>query len=341
MNSTPWPARRDGQAGSAADEPAGAALAASALSIVIPVYNEIENLEPLLEQITRALQGYVAPYEIIAVDDGSTDGSMAKLRELAAAYPRLRVIRFRRNRGQTAALMAGFDYARGGIIVPIDADLQNDPQDIPKLLALLNEGYEVVSGWRKDRQDAALRRILVSRVANRIISWMSGVHLHDYGCTLKAYRRDVLQGVRLYGEMHRFIPIYASWMGGRVTEMPVHHHPRRHGKSKYGLNRIGKVLLDLVVLRFLDRYFTKPIYIFGGFGILFMLVSFAAGLFSLYLKLFEGKPYISTPLPLLVVMSFITGVMSILMGLLGETLVRIYFETQGKTVYEVKETINF
>jgi glycosyltransferase involved in cell wall biosynthesis len=237
-------------------------------------------------------------------------------------------------------MMAGINYASGDIIIPMDGDLQNDPADIAKLLAKLEEGYDVVSGWRQDRKDAAFRRNLPSRLANRLISGISGVHLHDYGCSLKAYRRDVLKGVKLYGEMHRFIPIYASWEGGRVAEVPVSHHPRIHGESKYGVDRVLKVVLDLIVVQFLARYANRPIYVFGGFGIAAILLAFPVGLWAVYLKYFENTSFIQTPLPLLVVMLFVTGGMSILMGLLAEIIMRIYYESQGKAVYLVKRTSN-
>jgi glycosyltransferase involved in cell wall biosynthesis len=237
--------------------------------------------------------------------------------------------------------MAGIDNAAGEIIVTIDADLQNDPEDIPLLLAKLDEGFDVVSGWRKDRKDAPIRRNFVSRIANVIISWISGVRLKDYGCTLKAYRKDVLKDVRLYGEMHRFIPIYASWMGARTTELPVRHRPRQFGSSKYGLNRIAKVLLDLIVVKFLDRNFVKPIYVFGGFGLVVLSCSVVFGIIMLYLKIFEGVSMILTPLPLLTALTFLVGFMSLLMGLLAEMLVRTYFESQGRSAYHVREFINF
>jgi glycosyltransferase involved in cell wall biosynthesis len=249
-------------------------------------------------------------------------------------------VNFRRNFGQTAAMMAGIDFASGDIIVALDGDLQNDPADIPKLLDKLAEGYDVVSGWRVNRKDAAIKRNLTSRMANRLISTISGIHLHDYGCSLKAYRKHVVKGVKLYGEMHRFIPIYASWQGGKVAEIPVDHHPRTHGSSKYGMERVIKVLLDLMVVKFLATYANKPIYVFGGFGLFSIALSFLAGLWALYLKFFEQKSFISTPLPLLVVLAFITGIMSMLMGLIAEIIMRTYYESQGKTIYLVKDTIN-
>jgi glycosyltransferase involved in cell wall biosynthesis len=250
------------------------------------------------------------------------------------------VIHFRRNAGQTAAMMAGVEYARGEIIVPMDADLQNDPRDIPLLLEKLAEGFDVCSGWRKDRHDHSLRRILPSRIANWLISKVSGVQLHDYGCSLKAYRRDVIKGVRLYGEMHRFIPIYAHWLGARVTEVPVRHHPRVAGQSSYGLERIFKVLLDLIVVKFLDRYAQKPMYVFGGFGLLNFLVSLGAGIWAVYLKVWGGISFIQTPLPLLVVMAAITGVMCVLLGLVAELVTRTWHESRDKGTYIVGDSRN-
>ncbi len=310
------------------------------ISVVIPVYNERENLGPLYDQLAAELPKLGGAFEVVLVDDGSHDGSDRSLADIARKDPRFKVVSLRRNFGQTAAMMAGIDYAQGDTIVPMDGDLQNDPADIRALLDKLAEGYDVVSGWRKDRQDASLRRNLPSRVANRIISWISGVHLHDYGCTLKAYRRDVIKGVKLYGEMHRFVPIYASWMGAKVAEITVTHHPRLHGASKYGLERVVKVVLDLLVVKFLAKYATKPIYVFGGFGLATIGVAAAAGLLAVYLKVFKGVSFILTPLPLLTVMALITGVMSILMGLLAELVMRTYYESQGKPVYLVRSTEN-
>ena len=316
-------------------------LVESSLSVLVPIYNEEENIPILCEKLFGVLDKLPFKFEIIAVNDGSRDTSLDKLLEISRHRPELKIVNFRRNYGQTAAMMAGIDHASGAVIVSIDADLQNDPEDIPRLIERLNQGYDVVSGWRKDRQDAAIRRNLVSRVANNVISKISGVHLHDYGCTLKAYRREVVRGSRLYGEMHRFIPIYATWMGANVTEMPVRHHPRRFGKSKYGLERIIKVILDLIVVKFLDRYFVKPIYIFGGFGIVSLLASVFSFLWMVYLKMFEGVSMILTPLPLVVTLTFLVGIMSVLMGLLAEMLVRTYFESQGRAAYVVRDLINF
>ncbi|MBL0141889.1 MAG: glycosyltransferase family 2 protein [Betaproteobacteria bacterium] len=310
------------------------------ISVVIPIFNEADNIPLLYDKLAAELPGLGREFEVILVNDGSTDGSTERLAEVAGRDPRFKVINLRKNFGQTAAMMAGIDHARGDIIVPMDGDLQNDPADIRRLLDKLEEGYEVVSGWRKDRQDGELKRNLPSRIANRLISAISGVHLHDYGCSLKAYHKDVIKGVKLYGEMHRFIPIYASWHGARVAEIPVAHHPRMHGASKYGLERVAKVVLDLIVVKFLSKYATKPIYVFGGFGLVSILISVVAGAYAIFLKLFEGVAFILTPLPLLVVMSFITGVMSILMGLMAELVMRTYYESQGKSVYLVRDTLN-
>lgn len=309
------------------------------LSVVVPVFNEEECLGPLHERLAKVLAGLGTPYEILFVNDGSSDASEARLAELAGRDAHVRVINLRRNYGQTAALMAGFDFARGAVIVPMDGDLQNEPEDIPRLIAKLDEGYDVVSGWRKDRHDG-MQRGLLSRVANRIVSWIAGVPLHDYGCTLKAYRREVLEGVRLYGEMHRFIPVYASWQGARVTELQVNHAPRRFGRSKYGFERVFKVVLDLVVIKFLAGYANKPIYVFGGFGVASLVVSLVAGLYAVYLKFFAGISFVNTPLPLLVALTFLTGITSILMGLLAELIMRTWYEAQGKPVYRVKSAHN-
>jgi glycosyltransferase involved in cell wall biosynthesis len=311
------------------------------LSVVIPVFNEEENIRPLLARLSPVLRRLSLRCEIIAVNDGSSDGTLAALKAMAAETPELKIIDFRRNYGQTAALMAGIDHASGEIIVSMDADLQNDPEDIPALLQRIEEGYDVASGWRIDRKDATISRNFVSRVANRLISRVSGVRLNDYGCTLKAYRADIVRGIRLYGEMHRFVPIYASWMGGKVVEVPVRHHPRRAGKSKYGLERIVKVILDLIVVKFLDTYFAKPIYVFGGFGVFSLLMSSVFLCWLVYLKVARGLSMILTPLPLLTAMAFLVGILSILMGLVAEMLVRTYFESQGRSAYLVRELVNF
>ena len=302
------------------------------ISVVVPVFNEQDNVRTLYERLTAVLKDDV---EFIFIDDGSADQTASVLAAIAAEDKRVRLIRLRRNFGQTAALSAGIDHARGKIIVPMDGDLQNDPTDIPRLLAKIDEGYDVVSGWRKDRQDN-LKRRLPSVIANKIISWISGVHLHDYGCSLKAYRRDVLADVRLYGEMHRFVPIYASWQGARVTELPVTHHARVHGKSKYGLERTVKVVLDLVVVKFLANYSTKPIYVFGGFGLFALFMSLATFVLMMYYKLAGLKDFVQTPLPLVVVMFLLVGCLSILLGLVAELSIRTYYESQGKRTYAIR-----
>jgi glycosyltransferase involved in cell wall biosynthesis len=313
---------------------------AEPVSIVIPVFNEEDNIRPLLQQLFPALQALGRPFEVIAVDDGSRDGSLAILKAEAAQRPELKVIAFSRNYGQTAAMMAGFDHARGAVIVPMDADLQNDPADIPVLLAKLEEGYDIVSGWRRERKDARLRRSFVSRVANAIISRVSGVRLHDYGCTLKAYRRSIVANIRLYGEMHRFIPIHAARYGARIAEVVVRHHPRRSGQSKYGLNRIFKVILDLIVVIFFDRHLTKPIYTFGGFGLAALLMSAVFALAMLVLLPAHGAAVLVSPLPMLALTSFLAGALAILMGLLAELVMRTYFEAQRRAIYHIRETRN-
>jgi len=310
------------------------------LSVVIPVYNEEENIPELIERLLAQLSALSLSYEIIIVDDGSTDRSYGLLRREAERHPQLKVIQFRRNYGQTAAMMAGIDHAAGQVLVSLDADLQNDPADIPKLLAKLDEGYDVVSGWRRHRQDARFRRTLVSRIANRMISRISGVRLNDYGCTLKAYRRDVVKGIKLYGEMHRFIPIYARWMGARVTEIPVQHHPRARGESKYGLERVVKVVLDMMVVKFLDRHFVKPIYLFGGLGLAAIAFSFVILVAAIWLRFAEHTSLIQTPLPLLSALFFLVGTTSILMGLIAEMTVRTYFESQHRPPYLIRDSVN-
>jgi dolichol-phosphate mannosyltransferase len=309
------------------------------ISVFLPVYNEEPNLRPLHAKLDEALSKLGRTAEIIYVDDGSTDGSLEVLRGLAHVDSRVRVVALRRNYGQTAAMAAGIDAARGRVLIPMDADLQNDPADIIRLLNKLDEGYDVVSGWRKNRQDKLVTRKLPSMLANRLISWIGGVPLHDYGCSLKAYRRESLEDVRLYGEMHRFIPIYASWVGARVTEIPVEHHPRTMGKSKYGLSRTLKVVFDLMTIKFMASYQTKPIYVFGTFGMLAFTISILAGLYALFLKLIHKADFVQTPLPILAIVMFAVGVQFLLMGLLAEMLVRTYHESQAKRIYAVRETI--
>lgn len=310
------------------------------LSIVVPIYFEEENIHPLYEAITKALDHTGLSYEIIAVDDGSADGSFPLLKGLAATDKRLRVIRFRRNFGQTAAMAAGFEAARGDVIVPMDGDLQNDPADIPLLLEKIREGFDVVSGWRKDRQDAFINRTLPSKIANGLISRMTGVHLHDYGCTLKAYRREVLEGIGLYGEMHRFVPALASRVGAKVTEVPVRHHARMFGQSKYGISRTTRVVLDLITVRFLLSYATKPIQLFGKWGIYCFIMAFASGSATIYMKLFGDHSMNRNPLLILTAFLLFMGVQFIALGLLGELNARTWYESQGKPVYSVRERLN-
>lgn len=311
------------------------------ISVFLPVYDEEPNLRLLHEKLDDALRKLGRTAEIIYVDDGSRDRSLDILRELAERDSRVRVVALRRNYGQTAAMAAGIDAARGRVLIPMDADLQNDPADIARLLDKLDEGYDVVSGWRKNRQDKLVTRKIPSMLANRLISWIGGVPLHDYGCSLKAYRRESLEDVRLYGEMHRFIPIYASWAGARVTEIPVEHHARTMGKSKYGLSRTVKVIFDLMTIKFMASYQTKPIYIFGTFGLLSFFISLVATVWALVLKLVHKADFIQTPLPIIAVVMFAVGIQFLLMGLLAEMLVRTYHESQAKRIYAVREKIGF
>ncbi|MDQ1707261.1 MAG: hypothetical protein QOJ88_472 [Pyrinomonadaceae bacterium] len=314
------------------------------LSIFLPVYNEEPNLPPLHAKLDSALKTLGRTAEIIYVDDGSTDGSLRVLRELARGDERVRVVALRRNYGQTAAMAAGIDAASGDVLIPMDADMQNDPADIARLLDKLDEGYEVVSGWRKNRQDKLVTRKIPSMLANRLISWIGGVPLHDYGCSLKAYRRESIEDVRLYGEMHRFIPIYASWAGARVAEIPVEHHARTMGKSKYGLSRTLKVVFDLMTIKFMASYQTKPLYIFGSAGLLSFAISFLSGLFALLMKFVSWPKHadlVQTPLPVLAMVLLVLGIQFFLMGLLAEMLVRTYHESQAKAIYAVREKIGF
>jgi glycosyltransferase involved in cell wall biosynthesis len=326
---------------------AGVSLTDSAapdISVFLPVLNEEPNLGPLHEKLDRALVQLGRSAEIIYVDDGSTDGSLAVLREIAAKDSRVRVIALKRNYGQTPAMAAGIDAARGEVLIPMDADMQNDPADIVRLLEKIDEGYDVVSGWRKNRQDKLFTRKIPSMLANRMISWIGGVPLHDYGCSLKAYRRESLADVHLYGEMHRFIPIYASWSGARVTEIPVEHHARTMGKSKYGLSRTVKVIFDLMTIKFMASYQTKPLYVFGWAGLLTLVLSFLCAVFAFLMK-FASWPhhadFIQTPLPVLTTVMLVLGIQFFLMGLLAEMQVRTYHESQAKAVYAVRERIGF
>jgi glycosyltransferase involved in cell wall biosynthesis len=311
------------------------------LSLVIPVYNEEENLCLLFDAIQKALAPIAGTWEVIFVDDGSHDKGLNVLESLVEQDPEhVRVVAFRRNFGQTAAIAAGIDYSQGHTIVLLDSDMQNDPADIPLLLAKLDEGYDLVSGWRKDRKDNHLTRTIPSNLANGLISWVTGVHLHDYGCTLKAYRRETLEGFRLYGEMHRFIPVFAHSVGARIAELPVRHHSRKFGKAKYGLDRTLKVILDLFTVKFLLDYSHKPMRLFGGSG---MLLISGSGILLLYLflrRLLENVAVLGSPLFQLGVMFFILGFQSILMGLIAELLARTYHESQAKPTYTIRKTFN-
>ncbi|MBK6644637.1 MAG: glycosyltransferase family 2 protein [Anaerolineales bacterium] len=311
------------------------------LSLIVPVYNEQDNLPLLFESIKESMDSLGKTWEVIYVDDGSRDNSLPVLSAQAEKDPEhSRVISFRRNFGQTAAIAAGLDYSQGEIVVLLDADLQNDPRDIPMLLQKLDEGYDLVSGWRKQRKDNAITRNFPSMLANRLISWVTGVQLHDYGCTLKAYRRPVLEGFRLYGEMHRFIPVFANSVGARITEVVVNHQPRRFGKTKYGLERTVKVILDLFTVKFLVSYSSKPIYLFGGTGMGLMVISAFIMLYLMIRRLFFLVSVTGSPLFQTSVMFFILGFQSMLMGLIAELLVRTYHESQRKPTYTVRTRIN-
>lgn len=307
------------------------------LSVVIPIYNEAKNVEKLYEKLEEVLSKFDKSYEVLLVDDGSTDGTTDKLAEIHKRNPKYKVIQFRRNYGQTAAISAGFDYSIGDVIVTIDADLQNDPKDIPKILKKMEDGYDVVSGWRKERKDPFLTRIVPSKIANWLVSILAGIHLHDYGCTLKAYSKDVAKNVQLYGEMHRYIPALASWIGINVTEVPVSHHERKFGKSKYGISRTPRVILDLITLKFLLSYSTRPIQIFGSLGIITGFLGFLIALFLSYVKLVQKQSIGDRPLLLLAVLLIFLGFQFISMGLLGELAVRTYHESQNKPIYFVKK----
>lgn len=312
------------------------------LSIVTPIHNERENIPEFYKELIAALSTFKNDYEVIAVDDGSTDGSWTELKRVARNDGGFRVVRFRTNQGQTAALLAGIHHAKGDIIVTIDSDLENDPVDIPRLFAALESGdHDIVSGWRKERwKDQGLSRRLPSIIANWLISRITGLTLHDHGCTLKAYRRGVWDGVELYGDMHRFIAGYLSWRGARVTEVPVAHHSRRHGRSHYGMSRIFPVLLDLVVMKFLNTYMNHPMRFFGGIGFVSFFLGFTAFILAVLLRLLNIADLVTTPLPVFSALFIIVGVQMIVMGILAEMLMRTYYESQGKKPYMIAETLN-
>jgi glycosyltransferase involved in cell wall biosynthesis len=306
------------------------------LSIVIPVFDEVENVGLVYSRLAPVLDDLGKESEIIFVDDGSSDGTFEALKEVQKGDARVWIVRLRRNFGQAAAFSAGFDNSLGDVIITMDGDLQNDPQDIPKLLEKIEEGYDIVSGWRIRRKDLFLTRRLPSMTANALISWVTGVALHDYGCSLKAYRREVVRSVRLYGELHRFIPALASWMGVRVAEIPVNHFPRKHGRSKYGLGRTIKVFLDLITVKFLLDYATRPLQIFGLAGILAFGGGTALAIILTIQRLFYGIGLSDRPILLLAILLIMLGVQLVVMGLLGEMMVRTYHEAQNKPIYVVR-----
>ncbi len=310
------------------------------ISIILPIFNEEENIPILYKEIKEVCAKEKVEYEIIAINDASKDGSLNVLKTIASNDKNFKVINFRFNSGQTAAMSAGIKAATGEIIIPMDADLQNDPSDIPKFLFKIAEGHDVVSGWRRNRKDKMIMRKIPSMCANWLIGKITGVKVHDYGCSMKAYKRELIQGISLYGEMHRFIPAYASWHGGEVTEIVVNHRARIHGKTKYGISRTFKVLLDLIVVKFLSKYMNKPMHFFGGLGFVSLGLGILAGLWAVILKLANLKPLVSTPLPTFSALLIIVGVQLAAMGVIAEMIMRLYYEAQDKTPYRIKDTIN-
>lgn len=309
------------------------------VSAVVPIYNEVESIPPLIEALATVFQENSISYEIIIVDDGSTDGSTNLLRQLAEQRSDLRAVLLRRNYGQTAAMSAGFNHARGQIIVTLDGDLQNDPTDIPRLLAKLEEGYDMVSGWRKDRQDAMVSRLIPSRIANWLIRKVTEVEIHDYGCSLKAYRSELVRDMNLYGELHRFLPALAFIEGARIAEMPVLHHARRYGHSKYGLGRTFRVLMDLLTIFFMKKFLTRPMHVFGWFGLISMILGATLGLYLSVLKFGFGESIGDRPLLILAVVLFLTGVNLFSLGILAELSMRTYHESQNRPIYRVREVV--
>lgn len=309
------------------------------VSVVVPIYNEVESLPPLIEAIASTFTQTQLSYELICVDDGSQDGSAELLKKLAQLTPNLRAVLLRRNYGQTAAMAAGFNYARGNAIVTLDGDLQNDPADIPMLLAKLDEGYDLVSGWRQNRQDAALTRLLPSKIANLLIAQITGVKLHDYGCSLKAYRSELIADMNLYGELHRFLPALAFIEGARITELPVRHHARRHGSSKYGLGRTFRVVLDLLTVFFMKKFLTRPMHVFGLLGMISTMLGILLGLYLTIIKLGFGENIGERPLLILAVVLLLAGVQLFCFGLLGELMMRTYHESQGRPIYRVRAIV--
>lgn len=310
------------------------------ISIVIPIFNEEGNIIQLYSEIKSVMAILSIDYEIIAVNDGSSDSSLILLRDIANQDGRFKVINFKFNSGQTAAMSAGIKFATGEVIIPMDSDLQNDPRDIPRFLEKIEDGFDVVSGWRKDRKDFAISRRLPSKIANWLIGFITGVWVNDYGCSMKAYKRDLIQGIQLYGEMHRFIPAYASWHGAKVTEIIVNHRPRTSGKTKYGISRTFKVLLDLVVVKFLSKYMNKPMHFFGGLGFALLGLGLIFVVTTLVLKIFHLRDFVSTPLPIFSIFLMLAGIQLIAMGVIAEILIRVYYESQHRSPYYVADTIN-
>ena len=312
------------------------------LSIIIPIYNEEKSILKLYQKLKKVLSNLSMQYEIIAINDGSIDNSYKVLKEISQNDDIFKVINFRKNFGQTAAISAGIDASKGEIIIPMDADLENRPEDIPNLLNKLNEGYDVVSGWRKNRwKESFFTRRLTSYIANWLISKIVGLKLHDYGCTMKVYRRNIIKDIKFYGDMHRFIPAYAMWYGAKIVEVPIDYKPREHGESKYGIGRTFRVLLDILTVKFLTDYFNRPMHFFGKIGFWLFSFSFLSGFSALILRIFFAVSLILTPLPLLTVFLIIIGIQFILMGLLAEILIRTYYESQDKPIYLIKDKINF
>lgn len=311
------------------------------ISVVLPVYNEEKNIPQLYDELKTVLDKIEGGYEIVCIDDHSEDGSLKILKKIAQENKNVKVASFKWNSGQTAAMSAGIKFASGDIIIPMDSDLQNDPKDIPRFLDKLDEGFDVVSGWRKNRKDFTLSRKLPSYLANILIRNITGVKIHDYGCSMKAYRSEIIKDVLLYGEMHRFIPAYTAWHGGKIVEIVVNHRPRINGKTNYGIARTFYVLMDLVVVKFLSKYMNKPMHFFGGLGFLSLCFGTLAGILSVFLKMIHSRDFVETPLPVFSALFIIVGVVLVAMGVISEMIMRVYYESQDKTPYNIKETVNF
>jgi len=311
------------------------------ISIIIPVYNEVDNLDKLFAELIPSVLSVTREYEIIAINDGSDDGSGELLRKISNQNNNIKIINFMFNTGQTAAMSAGIKHASGDVIIPMDADMQNDPNDIGIFISKISKGYDVVSGWRKKRKDDFLLRKVPSFVANWLIRFITGVNIHDYGCSMKAYRREIIQMINLYGEMHRFIPAYIAWNGGKVTEIVVNHRPRTLGKTKYGISRTFKVILDLIVIKFLSRYMNKPMHFFGGIGFVSLSLGLIFGIIAVIFKLISYRDFVATPLPIFSALFIIVGVQLIVIGVVAEMVMRVYYESQNSTPYKIASKINF